>query len=135
MDETLSAFGGTYRRDKLCENLRRYIDAVKMTGWKCDILIDGSFVMPNVAEPNDIDVILVLSDDWDMARRDFRPFEYNVLDRGHTKRTHKIDVYPVLTGSEQYLFYFGLFTKIRVEWCREFGLPEDSRKGLVRIMP
>ena len=134
LEEVVSAFSGTSRRDKLCENLRQYVSGVKLTGWACEVLIDGSFVMPNVREPNDIDLILVLPDGWDMSRRDFRPFEYNTLDKGFTKRVHRIEVQPVLLGSDQHREFLDLFSKIRLEWCEAFDLPDDARKGLVRVL-
>lgn len=135
LDEVLSTFGGNSRRDKLCDNLRQYMDGLALTGWNCEVLIDGSFVMPAVREPNDIDLILVLPDDWDSSRRDFRPFEYNTLAKSRTKTLFKIEVIPVLPGSEEYHSYFSLFTQVRVEWCQELGLPEGTRKGLVRVRP
>jgi hypothetical protein len=92
------------RRRRLFENLKDYLADVRLTGWACEVLIDGSFVMPSVPEPNDIDIILVLPAGWDMARRDFKPYEYNVLDKSHTKRAYKIErstrSYPIRPDSE-----------------------------------
>jgi hypothetical protein len=121
------------RRRTLFDNLKQYIAGVRLTGWACQVLVDGSFVMPLVAEPNDIDIILVLPEGWDMTRTDFRPYEYNVLDRKHTKRAFKIEVYPVLPDSDRYRDFLDLFTRIRIEWCNQFQLPEDARKGIVRL--
>lgn len=135
LEEVEAALSLSGRRRTLFDNLKQYAASVRMTGWACQLLVDGSFVMPAVAEPNDIDIILVLPADWDMARTDFKPYEYNVLDKGHTRRAYRIEVYPVLPGSERYRSFFDLFTKIRVEWCRQFGLPEDARKGIVRLQP
>ena len=134
LEEVVSAFGGTNRRDRLCDGLRQNLDAVKLTGWACEVLIDGSFVMPSVREPNDIDVLLIMPADWDMGRRDFRPFEYNVLSKSHTRRAHRVEVYAVIPGSEEHLYFASLFAKIRIEWCRQFEWPADSRKGLVRVV-
>jgi hypothetical protein len=91
--------------------------------------------MPKVDEPQDIDIILVLPADWDLTRRDFKLYEYNVLDKKHTKPVLKIEVIPVLPDSDRYRYYFDLFGKIRIEWCRQFQLPEDARKGIVRLKP
>lgn len=121
------------RRRMLFDNLKQYIAGVRMTGWVCQILVDGSFVMPSVIEPDDIDIILVLPADWDMSRTDFKLYEYNVLDRTHTKRSFKIEVYPVLPDSERYRFFVNLFSQVRIEWCQKFGWPTDSRKGIVRV--
>jgi hypothetical protein len=135
LEEIERHFALSGRRRALFEKLKEYLSFVRLTGWACQVLIDGSFVMPAVTEPQDIDIILVLPDGWDLGRRDFKPFEYNVIDRAHTRRTYKIEVYAVAPGSERYDFYFTLFTKVRIEWCRQFNLPPDAEKGIVRFKP
>jgi hypothetical protein len=104
-----------------------------MTGWACQVLVDGSFVMPSVIEPNDIDVILVMPADWDMTRTDFRLFEYNVLSKRHTRSVFRIEVFPVLPDSDRHCEYRELFAQVCFEWCQMFGWPADTRKGIVRI--
>ena len=46
--------------------------------------------MPPVDEPNDIDLILVMPTDWDMARTDLRPFEYNVLSKQELESRYEV---------------------------------------------
>jgi hypothetical protein len=132
--ETFGRFQRSERRIKLFAKLTAYVKEVKQTGWQCEIVVDGSFVMPMVDEPNDIDVILVLPQDWDMTK-ELRPFEYNVVDRGFTKREYSIEVFGVRGGSEQETRIRRLFDQVRPEWCRAFGWPVGSLKGLVRILP
>ncbi len=103
------------------------------TGWACEVLIDGSFVMPKGAEPNDIDLILILPDGLDWDQRDFRPFEYNVLDKNRSRRANRVEVQAVLRGSVQHIEFLELFSKLRPEWCELFALLYLSRKGLVRV--
>jgi hypothetical protein len=134
LEEIEQEFALSNRRRMLFGNLTEYVRGVRLTGWACQVLVDGSFVMLPVVEPDDIDLILVMPADWDLTRRDFRPFEYNTLDRKHTRRALKIEVYPVLPDSDRYRFFFDLFTRIRIEWCRQFNWPEDARKGVVRVM-
>ncbi len=134
LDEIERHFALSGRRIELFRKLKQYVADVELTTWACSILIDGSFVMPPVAEPNDIDIILVLPGDWDWSRTNFRPFEYNVLDRKYTKREYKIEVYPVPPGSEAEQKFLELFAQVRIEWCRQFGWATDSRKGIVRIV-
>jgi hypothetical protein len=121
------------RRITLFGHLKAYLDAVMKTGWACSVIIDDSFVMPLVDEPNDIDLILVMPANWDMTA-DLRPFEYNVVSKAYTKREYKIEVYAVLPRSEQEQSYLELFQQVRIEWCRQFGWPADSKKGIVRIL-
>jgi hypothetical protein len=97
------------------------------------VILDGSFVMPPVDEPNDIDLILVLPSDWDMFR-ELKPFEYNVVSRKFTRREYQIDVLPAPAGSQAEREYQLLFEGIRIEWCRQFGWPAGSTKGLVRVV-
>src|SRR6266542_3924842 len=80
LDEIERDLSHSDRRRKLFDNLKQYVANVKMTGWKCQVLVDGGFVMPAVNEPNDIDIILVLPAEWDMTWTDFKLYEYNVLD-------------------------------------------------------
>lgn len=134
LDEVERHLSLSGRRKNLFENLKTYFEMVRLTGWHCHLLVDGSFVMPKLAEPNDIDIILVLPTDWDMSRKLDRSCEYNVAGRTYT-RGLKLEVFPVLLGSESYSNLFELFSQIRVEWCKKFGLPLESRKGLVRLTP
>lgn len=133
LEEVEAGLSHSDRRRALFASLKQYMALVKMTGWACQVLVDGSFVMPSVAEPNDIDIILVLPEGWDLGRTDFKPFEKNVLDRDYTRQALKIEVYPVVSGSDREREFIDLFTKIRIEWCRQFSLPEDARKGIVRL--
>jgi hypothetical protein len=135
VERLFARFQRTDRRMTLFKKLKEYLADLRLTSWPCSVLIDGSFVMPPVDEPNDIDLILVMPADWDMGRTDLRPYEYNVLDRRHTKRQYKIEVYPVIPGSDAEQKFLDLFTRIRIEWSRQFGWPDDLRKGIVRLLP
>lgn len=90
--------------------------------------------MPQVREPNDIDSILVMPPDWDWSRKEFRPFEYGVIDKKSAKRQYKIEVFVVESGSDKEREFLDLFGKIREEWCDLFGWPKDDRKGIVRLI-
>lgn len=133
VEAKFARFQKTDRRIRLFAKLRAYIKEVKQTGWQCEIIIDGSFVMPPVDEPNDIDLIMVLPSNWDLSR-ELKPFEYNVVSKAFTKKEYGIEVLPALAGSETEREYRLLFEQIRVEWCQKFGWPSDSTKGLVRIL-
>lgn len=126
-------FQRTNRRMTLFKSFGDYVKEVMQTGWACTILIDGSFVMPAVDEPNDIDVILLLPADWDVQAA-LKPFEYNVVSKKYTKKAYNIEVYAALDGSAAAAAYVELFSKVRAEWCRQFGWPVESRKGVVRIV-
>ena len=133
VEQAFARFQRSDRRIRLFAKLQAYLSEVRHTGWRCEIILDGSFVMPMVDEPNDIDVILVLPADWDLTR-ELRPFEYNVVDKTFTKREYRIEVFPVPAGSEEHDKVQALFEKVRIEWCRLFGWPDNTRKGVVRIL-
>jgi hypothetical protein len=133
IDRVFGRFQKTDRRLTWSSKLKAYVREVKSTGWHCEIIVDGSFVMPMVDEPNDIDIILVLPADWDM-NRDLKPFEYNVVSKGFTKKEYRVEVMPAAKGSDAERKYIELFGQVRIEWCQQFGWPSDSVKGIVRIV-
>ena len=132
IEASFARFQKTDRRIKLFEKLKACLTELRRTGWQCEVILDGSFVMPPVDEPNDIDLILVLPADWDRAR-ELRPFEYNLLSKRFARREYEIDVSPVLAGSKSDADVRLFFEQVRPEWCRKFGWPEGSAKGLVRV--
>ena len=133
IEEKFARFQKTERRITLFAKLKAYVKEVKQTGWQCEIIVDSSFVMPMVDEPNDIDVILVLPSDWEMTR-ELRPFEYNVVGKAFTKKEYSIEVFAVPAGSEREKRIRYLFDQVRPEWCHRFEWPDGSLKGLVRIV-
>jgi hypothetical protein len=132
VQEWFGNFQCSDRRMILFEKLKRFLAELRRTGWDCTVLLDGSFVMPPVDEPNDIDVILVMPKDWDMTA-DLRPFEYNVVSKKYTKAEYQIEVYAVLPESDAETRMRALFEQIRIEWCRQFSWPVDSRKARTMI--
>jgi hypothetical protein len=133
IEASFARFQKSDRRIKLFEKLNAYLTELGRTRWQCEVIIDGSFVMPPVDEPNDIDIILVLPADWDMFQ-ELRPFEYNVVSSKFTRREYQMDVLPATAGSEAERQYRLLFQGIRIERCEQFGWPAGSKKGLVRLV-
>jgi hypothetical protein len=133
VEASFARFQRSDRRIQLFEKLKAYLAELGQTGWACEVILDGSFVMPPVDEPNDIDLILVLPADWDMFQP-LKPFEYNVVSKKFTRREYQIDVLPAPAGSQAEREYRLLFEGIRIEWCRRFGWPAGSTKGLVRVV-
>lgn len=135
-DEVKAAFGNFQRSDRrmtLYDKLQAYLSELGKTGWSYEVIIDGSFIMPAVDEPNDIDMILVLPTDWDLTR-ELRPFEYNLVSKNYTKPAYKIEVFPVIGDSEAHARFLNLFEQVRREWCDKFGWARETIKGVVRIV-
>ena len=61
------------------------------------VLVDGSFVTDE-PEPNDMDVVLVLPDGYDVSQS-VSPFEYNLRSRRRIQRTFGLDLFVVMPHS------------------------------------
>ena len=126
LEEVESRFGsfqGSDRRPQLWAQFREFFREAKATGLVDAVLLNGSFVTGG-AEPNDIDLILVVLAKHDFAR-DLSPAEYNVLSAQRVKQRHKLDVLVARENSDQYRRYLRLFQQVRLE--------PDQTKGIVRI--
>lgn len=138
LEQVRSLFGQFQHSDRRCrlfEKLTRYVREVGQAGWGAKIVIDGSFVMSCVDAPEDVDLVLVLPTDWDIAA-ELRPHEYNVISKRMVRRLYGFDVFAVRAGSEEERRWLEFFAQVNVKWsnppCR---LPTGARKGLVRISP
>ena len=77
LEDIADTFGRFQRSDvrlKLMERLRGFVESVGKVDAEIQILIDRSFIMGNVDEPGDIDVILILPANWDFSA-DLPPFK------------------------------------------------------------
>lgn len=116
----------------LFAKLKEYVAALRnadIRGW---LIIDGSFVMSCIDEPEDIDVVLVLAPDWDL-KEDLRPFQYNLVSKRDVKRNFPIEVLSALAGSDAEKNWTEYFQQINVKWYEPHGFANGSQKGLVRI--
>ncbi len=127
VEECFARFQKSDRRIKLFGKLRDYIAAVKKAGCGTAVILDGSFVMSCIDEPEDIDLILILPPDWDLAA-DLKPYQYNLVSKRHVRREYGIDAFPVLPASTDEREWTAFFGQVGVRWCRQFGWPPDSPK-------
>ena len=119
----LGAFQGSDRRPNLWAKFAEFLREVKECGLVEAVLLDGSFVTAK-PDPNDIDLILVVSAEHDFSA-DLRPIEYNVLSQRRVRRRFGFDLLVARTGSEEYRRYVGFFQQVRLEPGR--------RKGILRV--
>lgn len=89
----------------------------------CFVVVDGSFVTDK-AEPNDIDLVLVLPNHHDFSA-DVRPFEYNVLSRRMVRRRFAFDVLVAREHSAEFDEYVEFFQQVRGE--------PNRRKGILKV--
>jgi hypothetical protein len=85
VEEHFARFQKSDRRIKLFQKLCDYLAAVKKTECGTSVILDGSFIMACVDEPDDIDLILILPRNWDAAA-DLKPYQYNLVSKRRVKK-------------------------------------------------
>jgi hypothetical protein len=83
------------------------------------VLLNGSFVTAE-DEPNDIDLVVVVSSDHDFSA-EFQPSEYNVLSKRQVHRRFGFDLLVARSESEEYRRYLEFFQQVRLEPGRKKG--------------
>ena len=76
------------------------MNEVRKTGVASAIIIDGSYVTIK-AEPNDIDIILVLRQDVGLAH-EMMPDQYRIQSKRMARKEYGVDVLPCAPGTESY---------------------------------
>jgi hypothetical protein len=126
VDEAGERFGSFQRavqRRQLWDRFVEFMVEVMECGLVDAILVDGSFVTAK-AEPNDIDLVLLVSANHDFAA-DLQPSAYNVLSKRRVNRRFGFDLLVARADSEEYRRYVGFFQQVRLEPGR--------KKGILRI--
>lgn len=121
------------RRCRLFEKLTDYVKEVRDAGWDAEVIVDGSFVMSNIDEPDDIDLILVLPEDWDMTA-EVKPFEYNLISKKRVQKHYGFDVRAVRANSPEKQEWIDFFSKVNPKWCQPYSIPIGTKKGIVRVV-
>jgi hypothetical protein len=133
VEELFSRFQHTDRRIRLFGKLRDYLAAVKKAECATSVIIDGSFVMGCVNEPEDIDLILVLPQGWD-TKAELKPYQYNLVSKKRVKKEYGIEVFAVAPESVDEQEWIDFFCRVNVKWCEQFGWPIDTKKGIVKVV-
>jgi Family of unknown function (DUF6932) len=132
LDEIRASFCFTSARQMLCSNLATYCDQWRRTTFPIQIYVDGGFVTRKPEEPKDIDVVI------DISRLDLRSPEIAIavrplFDQKDLRARFNLDVFafhPALGSNDLRAF----FSYVRPEKRAELGLPDDFRKGLLRVL-
>lgn len=93
------------------------------------ILIDGSYVT-NKEEPGDIDLIVALRSDFDLAA-EMRPMEYDIQSKAMVRKLYGFDVLPAVDGSETYQRFLDFFSRVKLDDPDQRTTREH--KGVLRI--
>lgn len=136
MDEVEAAFGKFQRSDrrmKLFAKLSEFVDAVRKAIPGAAVIIDGSFVMGCIDEPNDIDIVLVLPPAWDM-QADLKPYQYNLVSKRAVRVSYGFDIFTVKIGSSEESGWIDFFRGVNLKWREKFGWPPETRKGIIRVV-
>jgi len=126
-------FQSSDRRPRLFRRLTDFVTEVRKTGRHVQVLIDGSFVMACVDQPEDIDIILVMPPEWDFAA-ELRPFQYNLLSRKRVKKRFGFDSFAGARGSAQEADLIKYFQGLNAKWVEKFNLPADLNKGIIEVV-
>ena len=132
LDEVAHFFGRFNRSDqrpRLTEKLKQYVIDVRKSGIANAVIVDGSYITQK-PEPGDIDLILALRADFDLAQ-ELRPFEYNVQSKRMVSRLYGFDVLPAVDGSVAYGKYISDFSRVRLDDREQTS--SQRYKGLLRI--
>jgi len=129
IENNFGRFDRTDKRPRLTESLRRYVTDARNSGIASAVIVDGSYITQK-PEPSDIDLILALRADFDLAQ-ELRPFEYNIQSKRMVKRLYGFDVLPALDGSVAYDRYVSDFSRVRLDDAEQ--TTNQRHKGLLRI--
>jgi hypothetical protein len=120
------------RRCSLFKRLAEYAGEIARAGIRGSLVVDGSLVMAQVEEPNDIDLVLVLPSDWKIEV-ELRPLEYNLLSKAAVRKRFGFDVFVVRDESPEEREWLEFFANVNPKWNSPFALPVGLKKGLLRI--
>ncbi len=133
VEQHFARFQRTDRRMNLFKKLTEYVAALRKAGVGESLIIDGSFIMPIVDQPEDIDMVLVMPEEWDM-RAELRLYQYNLVSKKRIKQEFRFDVFAVKKGSSDEQRWMNFFSGINPKWREAFGWSDDAIRGLVRIL-
>jgi hypothetical protein len=131
--ESFGRFQKSDRRCRLFARLTDYLGELQAAGWAVAVILDGSFVMKCVDEPDDIDLLVILPTGWDRAA-ELPPHEYNLLSHRMAKRLYKLDVFAAEEGTAEQAMWEEFFAGVNVKWeYAPLHLPQGLKKGVIRV--
>jgi hypothetical protein len=118
--EAFGRFNRSDRRPRLFRNLERYCDEVSAAGVGRYLVVNGSFVTAK-PDPNDIDVLLVLRDDLDLAHP-VPPYEYNARSKKYVRQEFGLDLFPVFENDPTFDRMLAVFLQVKYQPGVEKGV-------------
>jgi len=121
-------------RLRLFETLKRYVGCLQTLQIGIALIVDGSFVMPCVEKPADIDVVLVMPKDWRHTVEKIPLERYNLQSPVRVEAEFTgIHLFAVAENSAEYHEWIRWFAQIKDDWCFMFDIPDNMSKGLIRV--
>jgi hypothetical protein len=111
---------GTPRRRRLTLRLRRWLELSRLTHAR-RFLVDGSFITAK-AEPNDIDAVVLLADDFEQQISDGADAALELEEMLLTRRPEEIFAAEDMRDWDDWVEFFGRTREV-----------DKRRKGLVEI--
>lgn len=121
--ERFGQFRETTRRVDLQAALEAFLAEAQASGLVEAVIVNGSYTTGKV-EPEDIDIILVLRPEIDLAA-ELRPDQYNVVSANRVKRRYPFDV-RIATSAPDTL-------RPLVDFFAEVKEQPGLRKGMVKV--
>jgi hypothetical protein len=122
-EEIAARFGGFQsgdRRPRLWERFVEFLREAQACGLADAVLVNGSFVTAKT-EPNDIDLMLIVSSSHDFST-EFQPSEYNVISKRQVNRRFGFDLLVARANSEEYHRYVEFYQQVRLDPGRKKGI-------------
>jgi len=137
MEEIGRLFGAVPKsqyRLRLFETFQKYVERLQTLQIGIALIVDGSFAMPCVEKPVDIDIILVMPKDWRHTVEIIPPEQYNLLSPVRVEaESAGIHLFAVAENSAEYHGWIRWFSQIKDDWCFMFDIPDNMTKGLIRV--
>jgi hypothetical protein len=114
LDEIIERFGAFQENDKrprLAKELAAYVEELRAARVGKYLVVDGSFVTDK-ARPEDIDLLLVLRDDIDLAQP-VPPFQYNARSKRYVRKQYNFDFFVVFEADESSTQMLALFRDVK----------------------
>jgi hypothetical protein len=89
--------------------------------------------MACIDEPEDIDLLLVLPLGWD-RHAGLKPYQYNLVAKRRVRQEYGFDLLAVVPDSLEEKDWTSFFQRVNIKWCRQFGWPPETKKGLVKVV-
>ncbi len=123
VEERFGRFQSSDRRPSLMRRLRQYHAEVAQAGVAQYLVVDGSYVT-SVDAPNDIDLTVVLRDDYDPAVQ-VPPFRYNPRSKKYVRSNFGFDIFFAWENDASHTAMLSFFQEVKHR--------PGVRKGVLKV--